>query len=150
LHCPGISQAQPGSSSSHWLLLDHACIFKHVGPFPARTRVAVFEVLAEVVGAIKLLGRIALAKFVSVLKVPDPLLMVLVSDDESAVRATPSSGKFFSAIAAHIGLARSRCAVVECAIVALERRARPAVPPNMERVLVSFGFVLILEAISAE
>jgi hypothetical protein len=49
------------------LLLNHAGILKHVGPFPARPLVAVLEMLAEVIRAIKFLGRVALPEFVHVL-----------------------------------------------------------------------------------
>lgn len=37
-------------------LLNHAGILKHVGPFPARSLVAVLEMLAEVIRPVKFLG----------------------------------------------------------------------------------------------
>jgi hypothetical protein len=50
-----------------WLVL-HASIFQHVGPLATGTGVAVFQMLAEVIGAEEFLGLVALAKFVDVVE----------------------------------------------------------------------------------
>ena len=46
----------------------HASIFQHVGPLATGTGVAVFQMLAEVIGAEEFLGLVALAKFVDVVE----------------------------------------------------------------------------------
>lgn len=50
-------------------LVFHAGIFKHVCPLAAGAGMAVFEVLAEVIGAEKLLRLVALAKLMDNVKV---------------------------------------------------------------------------------
>ena len=49
-------------------LVLHASVLQHVGPLATRTGVAVFQVLAEVIGAEELLGLVALAEFVDVVE----------------------------------------------------------------------------------
>lgn len=44
----------------------HARVFQHIGPFPARTCMAVLEMLAEVIGAEEFFRLITLAKLVHV------------------------------------------------------------------------------------
>jgi hypothetical protein len=49
------------------VLLQHAGVLEHVGPLAAGTGMAVLEVLAEVIGAVELLARVALAELVHLL-----------------------------------------------------------------------------------
>jgi len=143
------------------LLLDHARVLQHVGPLAAGPGVAVLEVLPEVVGPVELLARVALAELVHVLEVPDARLPVRVGDVPPS--PSPSAGRrgggggmssrareLLAAIPTHVGVAGTRGAVVEGALVARQRGARPAVPPNVEGVLVALGLVLVLEAVAAE
>lgn len=103
--------------------------------------------LPKVVGAIKLFARVALAELVRVLKVADAVLPVQV---RNLPGVPPRSREFVPAVPARVGLARLGRAVVERALVARQRRARPAVSSDVERVLVSLGFVLVLESVAAK
>src|SRR5207237_564444 len=78
--------------------------------------------------------------------VPDTLLPVLVAH----AGALPAPGELLAAVAAHVGVAGPRRAVVERPLVARQRRARPAVPPDVQRVLVPLRLVLVLKAVAAE
>ena len=49
-------------------LVLHASVLQHVGPLATRTSVAVFQVLAEVIGAEELLRLVAFAEFVDVVE----------------------------------------------------------------------------------
>lgn len=92
------------------------------------------EVLTEVVGAEELFP-LALPEFVCMIEVLGagvPLRWV---------------GIFFAAVAAHISIHGPRS--VKCGLDFCQNGARPVVAAEMERVLVSFGFVQILEAIRA-
>lgn len=60
------------------ILLQHACIFQHVRPLPARPRVAVLEVLPEVVRPEEFLAAVALPELVVRHEVLGPLVPVLV------------------------------------------------------------------------
>ena len=112
---------------------------------------AVLEMLAEMVGAVELLARVAFAKFVRILEMDDALLQVLVRDETAVlVPGRPCPLKLLAAIPAAVGLARVGRALVESSLVARQRRAGPAVPADVERVLVALGFVLVLEPIAAE
>ena len=110
---------------------------------------AVFEVLAEVVGAVELLARVALSEFVDILEMSDPVLPVLVADANPALNlARP--GKLFPAVPTNIGLAWPCCAVVEGPLIPGQCRTGPAVPPDVEGILMPLGFVLVLEPVAAE
>lgn len=67
------------SSPRRRVLLHQTGILQHVCPLAASACVTVLEMLAEVVGPVELLGRVALPELVHLLKVSDPLLPVLVS-----------------------------------------------------------------------
>jgi hypothetical protein len=65
--------------SRDWgILLEHACVFQHVGPLAAGASMAMLEMLTEMIGPVKLLARVAFAKLVLFLQVTDPLLPVFV------------------------------------------------------------------------
>ena len=49
-------------------LILHASVLQHVGPRATRTGVAVFQVLAEVIGAEELLRLVAFAEFVNMVE----------------------------------------------------------------------------------
>ena len=68
----------------------HTGILEVVGPFAAGAGMAVFQMLAEVVGAEKLLGRVAFAEFVDVVE-------VLGSDIPFG-----GVGEFLTAVATHV------------------------------------------------
>lgn len=48
----------------HLVLWQHAGVFQYVGPFATRPRVAMLQMLPEVVRPVEFLGRIAFPKFV--------------------------------------------------------------------------------------
>jgi hypothetical protein len=53
----GLGASWPGGSSSWcWVLFQHARILQHVCPFPTRPRMAMLQVLAEVICPVELLG----------------------------------------------------------------------------------------------
>lgn len=114
------------------LLLNHAGILKHVGPFPTRPLVAVLEMLSEVVCSVKLLGRVALPELVNVLQVANSIIPVLCSDEPGPVGCHTRTMEIAAAISARVGGARPARRFVECAIVARKRRARPRVTANVE------------------
>lgn len=110
---------------------------------------AVLQVLAEVVGSIKLLTRVALAEFVHILEMSDAVLQILFAHAHDAlVLACP--WEFVSTVSTDIDFTGFCRAVVERPLVPRQSRARPAVPSDMQRVLMPFGFVLVLETIPAE
>lgn len=59
-----------------WKFLAQANGLQHVGPFSALPSVAVFEMLSEVIGSVKLFGMIAFGKFVDIGKVVHPAIPV--------------------------------------------------------------------------
>lgn len=65
-------------SAGSWILIHHACVLKHVSPLATGASVAVLQVLSEVIGSIKLLGRVAFAELVHFLKMSNALIPVLV------------------------------------------------------------------------
>ena len=144
-----VSSGASSSPRRRRLFLHHTGVFEHVCPLPASACVAVFEVLAEVVGPVELLARVALAELVHVLKMPDAIFPFLIRRADSAL-ALPGPGEFLPAVSANVSFAGPGSAIVERPLIARQRRARPTVPPNMERILVPLGFVLVLEAVSAE
>lgn len=143
---------QIAPSPGRRVLLDHACVLQHVGPFAAGARVAVLEVLAEVVGTEELLAAVALPELVHLLQMPDSFLPILVCDVpmcRSAGRDT-APGEVLAAVAAGIRFAGPVCALVERPVECLERRAAPTMPPHVKAVLVALSLVLVLEAVAAE
>jgi len=96
----------------HGLVL-HTCVFQHVGPFAAGASVAVFEMLTEVVGAVKFLRVVALAKFVHVGEVLDASLPV------------GRRGEFVTAVAADVRGRRVDRGGVEGGLDAGESSAGP-------------------------
>lgn len=57
----------PPRRGRRWLLFHHACVFQHIGPFPASSRVAVLEVLTEVIRPVELLGAVTFSELVVIL-----------------------------------------------------------------------------------
>lgn len=90
------------------------------------------------IGAEEFLGLVALAELVHVIQMFGP--------------SVPIRGKWelLTAITADVGYARMGCGGVEGRVHARERSARPRVTPKMERILVPFGLVLVLEPVGAE
>jgi hypothetical protein len=121
-----------------WWLILHTSILEHVRPFPTRAGMAMFQVLSKMICAEELLGMIAFAKFVHVIQMLGPHL--------------PIRGKWelLPAITAYIGCTRMGLGGVEGRLYTCKRSARPRMTPEMERILVPFGLVLILETIRAE
>lgn len=99
---------------------------------------AVFQVLSKVIGAEELLGVVAFAEFVHVIQVFGAYLPIR------------RHWKLFTAITAYIGYAQMGLRGVECRVRACECSARPRVTPEMERILVPFCFVLVLEPVRAK
>ena len=77
---PQLQLKSPSGRGWWWLLLHHACIFQHVGPFSASARVAVLEVLAEMISPVELLGAIAFPELVVVLQMANTLIPILFCD----------------------------------------------------------------------
>jgi hypothetical protein len=99
---------------------------------------AMLQMLSKVIGAEKLLGLIALSKFVHVIQML------------AAGVPIGRQWEFFTAISANIGHARMSWRGVESGLDACKRSARPRMTSQVERVLVSLGLVLIFEAIGTE
>jgi hypothetical protein len=59
-----------------WRLVLHASILQHVGPFPTRTGVTVFEMLAEMICSKELFGLVAFAEFMDVGQMLDSIIPV--------------------------------------------------------------------------
>jgi hypothetical protein len=75
------------------------------------------EMLAEMVGPVELFARVALAEFVNVLKVADPLFQILLAHtDHALVLAGPR--ELLATVAADIDFTGFRGAVVEGSLVA--------------------------------
>ena len=110
---------------------------------------AMLEMLAEMVCAEKLLARVAFAELVNVLKMACALFPVLVVN-KGAIWISPCPGELVPAVTTCISFAWPCRTVVERPIVARQRRTRPAVTPDMERVLVPLCFVFVLEAVSTK
>jgi hypothetical protein len=70
---------------------------------------AVLEMLAEMIGSVELLARIALAEFVHVLEMTYAVLPVLF--------VFPASGELLTAVSTYVRLAGPGCAVVKCPLV---------------------------------
>lgn len=151
-----VNMSTPRSLSRGWVLVHKAGILQHVGPLAAGSGMAMLQVLTEVVCAVKLLGRVALPKLVHLLEVTDALFPILVSG--SFLHGTPvaragrraGAGEFVSTVAAGISLARAVGGLVEGTVVARQRRARPRMTSHMQRILVAFSLILILEAVAAK
>lgn len=120
--------------SRGWVLVQKAGVFQHVGPLAAGSGMAVLQMLTEVVGAVKLLGRVAFPKLVHLLKMADTLLPVLVSGSllhDASIHVARAgggqagAGKLVSAVAARISLTRAPCRIVKGPVVARQGRARP-------------------------
>jgi len=71
-------------------LLAHARVLQHVGPFPAGAGVTVFQVLAEVIGAVEFFGLVAFSELVDLAQMLSPRLPVR------------RVGEFLSAVAAQV------------------------------------------------
>lgn len=112
---------------------------------------AVLEVLPEVVRPEELLAAVALAELVRLLEVPDPLLPVRVRyvPWPRAPGPVAAASKVLAAVAARIRLARPVRTGVEGPVEHLKRRAAPAVPPDVQAVLVPLRLVLVLEPVAA-
>lgn len=88
------------------IFLQHARIFQHVCPLAARARVAVLEVLAEVIGAEELLGAVAFPEFVMVLQMAYALVPVLLRGLAAmAYRAHAGALELLATVPARVGLA---------------------------------------------
>jgi hypothetical protein len=111
----------------------------------------VLQMLAEVIGPEELLRSIAFSELVHILQVTDPFLPVLIGGVPSLIRPLREAGscKLFTAIAARVSFSGASCAVMKRSRVACKSRARPAVPADMERVLVALSFVVVLKTITA-
>lgn len=86
---------------------------------------AVLEVLTEVVGAVELLGRVALAELVNLLKVANAFVPILVgralrqnaSTQGAGARGDTCASKLVAAVATDVSLAGSVSGFVEGSVV---------------------------------
>lgn len=116
-----------------WFIL-HTCVLEHVGPLAACASVAVFQVLAEVIGAEELLCLVALPELVHMVKVfcaklPARRVSKLLATVATDVSAVTSHGR------------------VECCLWAGKCSAGPRMTSQMKGVLVALCFVLVFEAV---
>jgi len=95
----------------------------------------VFQVLPEVIGTVEFFGLIALAELVNLAQMLGPGVPVCGVDE------------FLSTVAAHVGRCGMGCRSMEGGLNSGQGCARPRVPSEVQRVLVSLGLVLVLEAI---
>ena len=106
------------------IFIHHTGIFQHIRPFATSSGVAVFEVLAEMVGTIKLLARIAFSELVYLLEVLGPRLSILIRYHTTLALGAGGSGacEFFATVPARIRLPGTCRAFVEGPLVACECR----------------------------
>jgi hypothetical protein len=112
---------------------------------------AVLQVLPEMVCAVELLARVTLPKLVHFLQMPQSVVPVLVGG-LAGTPGTTAARKLVSAVPTSISFAWPVSALVEGLVVAgeVERRARPAVAPDVQAILVPLCLVLVLEPAMAE
>ena len=96
---------------------------------------AVLQVLSKMICAEEFLGLVALAEFMHVIQVLGPNVPIC------------GIWKLLTAIPANVGCTRRRG--VEGGVRAREGSARPRMAPKMQRVLVSFGLILVFETVGA-
>lgn len=82
----------------------------------------VLKVLAEVVGSVELFARVALAKLVHVLKMPDAVLPVGLAHASPPMVLAARPGELFAAVAANVGFPGPGGTVVECSFVSRQGR----------------------------
>lgn len=99
---------------------------------------AVLQVLSEMVRPEKFLGLIAFSKLVHVIQMLGPGVPIR------------RQWEFFTAIPADVGHARMGRRWMKGGVDARERRTRPRMTSQVERVLVSLGLIFVLEAIATK
>jgi hypothetical protein len=88
------------------VFVDHAGCFQEVSPFAASARMAVLQMLSEVVCSKEFLGRVALPELVHFLEVLNALIPVLIRDrPRTTARAVTRPGEILAAVSAGVGLA---------------------------------------------
>lgn len=139
-------------SRNDWrFLVYHASVLEHVGPLATGTSVAVLQVLPEMISPVEFLACVALPELVHILQVVDAQFPVRVGNESSRGRCrVPRASELLATIPANVCVAGTGGAIVECPLVARQCRARPAMATNMQRILVSFGLVLVLETVAAK
>lgn len=112
---------------------------------------AVLEMLSKMVRSEELLAGITLAELVHLLQMAESVVPVVFCGLAVAAAAT-AARKLIPAIATSVSFAWPIATFVECLIIAcnMQGRARPAMPPNMQAVLMTFCLILVLEAISTK
>jgi len=108
-----------------WVLFEHASILQHVGPLSTGARVAVLEMLSEVIRSEELFGRVALSELVHLLQMPNAFIPVLFRSvpgrittvQGTSTRTTSRSCKLITAVAAGVSFTRSVSRIVESPIV---------------------------------
>lgn len=139
------------SRNNRRFLVYHASVLEHVGPLATGTSVAVLQVLPEMIGPVEFLACVALPELVHILQVVDAQFPVRVGNESSRGRCrVPRASELLATIPANVCVAGAGGAIVECPLVARQCRARPAMATDMQRVLVSFGLVLVLETVAAK
>lgn len=118
-----------------WRLVSHAGVLQHVGPLSAGTSVTVLQVLSEMVCTEEFLCLVAFTKFVH-------MVQMLRS-------CVPICGirKLFATVATNVCCRCTRRGWVKSSADASERRARPRMSPQMQRVLVALGFVFVFKSV---
>jgi hypothetical protein len=108
-----------------WVFLEHAGILQHVGPLSTCARVAVLEMLSEVIRSEELFGRVALSELMHLLQMPNTFIPILFSSvsrrittvQGTSTRATSRSCEFVAAVATGVSFARSVSRIVKSPVV---------------------------------
>lgn len=108
------------------ILVHEARILKHVCPFTAGSCVAMLQVLTEVIGAVKFLGRVAFPKLMHLLQVSNTFVPVLVgralgkytTTKSTSARSNACASKLVTAVAADVSLSGTVGRLMESSVVA--------------------------------
>ncbi|KAK5629229.1 hypothetical protein RRF57_004944 [Xylaria bambusicola] len=112
---------------------------------------AVFKMLSEVICAIEFFARVALPELMSFLQMLQSHVPITLSCVPCTC-SSPTAHKFFTAIAAGIGLAGPVLTFVKSSVKPGHEKCRtgPAMASDVQTILVAFSLVLVLETITTE
>jgi hypothetical protein len=131
----------------------HTSIFEHISPFATSTSMTMLQMLPEMIRPEKLLGMVAFPELMHLLQVSYseiPVLLCCYSHLGSwRRRGDARTREIFATISTRICLIWTGWRCVECGRVTRKRSARPRMAAKMQRILVSFCFILVLETIGA-
>lgn len=140
LRCKRSIRMARGSSNQRgawlwWWLVSHTGVLQHVSPFAASPSMAVFQMLPEVVCTEEFLGLVTLSELmhmVQVFRARFPIGRI---------------GEFFSTVAAYVSCSWSSWGGMKGGRDTGQGSTRPRMSAEMQRVLMTFGLVLVLETV---